>query len=282
MSRSNLADKGRRFVDMHKEAREGGLPIVLPNVWDAGTAKIVAGEGYKALATTSAGIAFAQGLPDGEMISADAMLDACARIAAAVDLPVTADLEAGYGKSPADVAHTIRRAIDMGIVGANIEDSMAEKNYALHDFDYAIARLKAARHAAEATGVPFALNGRTDAYWGKKPDDAAAFAEAVKRGNAYLKAGATSAFVPFIGDAGVIERLVKAIDGPINVIAGPGMVSIKELARIGVARISTGGTLTRMALGMVRQAARELLTTGTYEFAKPAIGHMELNKYFKP
>lgn len=281
MSRTSLSEKGRRFVDMHKEAREGGLPIVLPNVWDAGTAKIVAGEGYKALATTSAGVAFAQGLPDGELISADVMLDAVGKIAAAVDLPVTADLEAGYGKSPADVAHTIRRAIEAGIVGANIEDSIAEQNYALHDFEYAIARLKAARHAAEATGIPFALNGRTDAYWGKKPDDAAAFAEAVKRGNAFLKAGATSAFVPFISDPGVIGRLAKAIDGPMNIIAGPGMPPIKELARLGVARISTGGTVTRASMALVRQAARELLTTGTYEFAKSAIPHMELNKYFK-
>lgn len=277
MTRTELIAKAETLRRLHIP----GKPVVLFNAWDAGSAKIVAAEGFPAVATTSAGIAFALGLPDGQRVSGERMLSACAEIAAAVRVPVTADLEAGYGTSPAEVAHTIRRAIAGGIAGANIEDSTptATLGHALLDFDLSVARITAGRIAAEETGVPFVLNARTDAFFGAK-DLAAAFAEAVRRANAYLKAGAVSAFVPFVLDPAIIGRLVKAIHGPVNVLCLPGL-TVPQLAGLGVARVSFGGTPMRAALGFLRQAAREVFSAGTQDFAKSAIPHAELNKFFQ-
>ena len=258
-----------------------GKPLVLFNAWDPGSAKIVAAEGFPAIATTSAGIAFALGLADGQRVSGERMLAACGEIAVAVSVPVTADLEAGYGTAPADVAHTVRRAIALGIVGANIEDSAptAALGHAVLDFELSVARIRAARVAAEATGVPFVLNARTDAFFGAQ-DKEAAFEEAVKRANAYLTAGAVSAFVPFVLDPATIGRLVKAIHGPVNVLCLAGM-TVPMLAALGVARVSFGGTPMRAAFGFLRQAAREVLAAGTQDFARAAIPHAELNRFFE-
>ncbi len=254
-----------------------GRPLVLLNAWDAGSARLIAAEGFPAIATTSAGIAFAAGLPDGEVMAREAMLAAVRAIAAAVPVPVTADMEAGYGLAPEAVAETITATIAAGAVGANIEDS-APEGRGLIDFDLALARIAAAVGAAEAAGVPFVLNARTDAFYGAK-DPEAAFAEAVRRANAYLRAGAACAFVPFTGDPAMIGRLVRAIAGPVNVIC-VGALTVPQLAGLGIARVSFGGTLTRAALGLVRAAAREVRATGTQDFARIAIPHPELNAVF--
>ena len=255
-----------------------GAPIVLFNAWDPGSARIIAAEGFPAIATTSAGIAFSLGYPDGQVITRDEMLAAVRCITAAVDLPVTADMEAGYGASPEHVALAVRLALEAGAVGANIEDSMpVDHGHGLFDLDLAVKRVAAARRAAEELGIPFVLNARTDAFSGAK-DAETAFTEAVRRASAYLDAGATSAFVPFVVDAKLIARLVKAIRGPLNVLIGPGQ-TIAELAALGVARVSFGSTSTRAVLGFLRQAAREVRGQGTQEFARLAIPHPELNRF---
>ncbi len=268
-----LVKKAEVLLKLHVPGR----PLVLPNAWDAGSAKVIAAEGFPAIATTSAGIAFAYGVPDGEAIARGDMLHAVRRIAAAVSVPVTADVEAGYGPAPDNVAYTVMELLGTGVVGANFEDSSdAHEGGALFDLELATARIAAGRKAAQNAGVPFVINGRTDALMRIK-DPAAAFAEAVKRLNAYRKAGADCLFAPFTADPGVIGRLVKAVDGPLNIILQP-TITVGEMAKLGVARISLGGHLARAALAVARRAARELKEQGTASFAKEGLDYRELQK----
>ena len=271
MAERSLIEKAKRLRALHVPGR----PLVLPNAWDAGSAKIVAAEGFAAIATTSAGIAFSYGYPDGEAIPRADMLHAVRRIAAAVSLPVTADVEAGYGPEPKHVAFTVMELLGAGVAGANFEDSSEAQGGALFDFDLATQRIAAARKAAEDAGVPFVVNARTDALMRIKAPEAA-FAEAVKRLNAYRKAGADCLFAPFTADPAVIGRLVKAVDGPLNIILQP-TITVAEMANLGVARISLGGHLARAALASARRAARELKEHGTCAFARDTIDFRELN-----
>jgi 2-methylisocitrate lyase-like PEP mutase family enzyme len=272
MAARDLVEKARRLRDLHVPGR----PLVLPNAWDAGSAKIIVAEGFPAIATTSAGVAFAAGWADGEAIPRQEMLDACARIAGAVSVPVTADVEAGYGRAPEQVAATTRDLLAGGVVGANYEDSSDADGAALYDIDLASARIAAARGAADAAGVPFVINARTDAFM-RIRERAAAFADAVARLNAYRKAGADCLFAPFISDAETIARVVKAVDGPLNIILQP-TISVADMARIGVARISLGGHVARFALAATRRAARELKEHGTATFARDGLDYRELNQ----
>jgi len=273
MADKALIAKAEKLKALHVPGR----PLVLPNAWDAGSAKIIAAEGYPAIATTSAGIAFSFGLPDGEAISRADMLHACRRMAAAVTVPVTADVEAGYGPEPKNVAYTVMELLGAGVVGANFEDSSdAHQGGALFDLELATARIAAGRKAARDAGVPFVINGRTDALM-RVEDPQAAFAEAVKRLNAYKKAGADCLFAPFTADPGVIGRLVKALDGPLNIILQP-TITVAEMAKIGVARISLGGHLARAALAVARRAARELKEQGSAQFAREGLDYRELQK----
>jgi len=272
MADKTLIEKAERLRALHVPGR----PLVLPNAWDAGTAKLIAAEGFPAIATTSAGVAFAYGVPDGEAIASEDMLEACRRMAAAVKVPVTADVEAGYGPEPKYVAETVKALLGAGVVGGNFEDSSEAHGGTLFDLDLATARITAGRKAGEAAGVPFVINGRTDALMRIK-DPEQAFAETVKRLNAYRKAGADCLFAPFTADPSVIGRLVKAVDGPLNIILQP-TITVAEMAKLGVARISLGGHLARAALAVVRRAARELKEHGTAQFAKEGLDYRELQK----
>jgi 2-methylisocitrate lyase-like PEP mutase family enzyme len=272
MADKMLIEKAGRLRALHVPGR----PLVLPNAWDAGTAKLIAAEGFPAIATTSAGVAFAYGVPDGEAIASVDMLEACRRMAAAVKVPVTADVEAGYGPEPKYVAETVKALLGAGVVGGNFEDSSEVHGGTLFDLDLATARITAGRKAAEAAGVPFVINGRTDALMRiREPEQA--FAETVKRLNAYRKAGADCLFAPFTADPGVIGRLVKAVEGPLNIILQP-TITVAEMAKLGVARISLGGHLARAALAVVRRAARELKEHGTAQFAREGLDYRELQK----
>jgi 2-methylisocitrate lyase-like PEP mutase family enzyme len=273
MADKSLVEKAERLLKLHVPGR----PLVLPNAWDAGSAKIIAAEGFPAIATTSAGVAFAYGVPDGEAISRADMLHATRRIAAAVSVPVTADVEAGYGVEPKAVAYTVMELLGAGVAGGNFEDSNdAQDGGTLFDLELATARIAAGRKAAQDAGVPFVINGRTDALMRIK-DPAAAFAETVKRLKAYKKAGADCLFAPFTADPDVIGRLVKAVDGPLNIILQP-TITVAEMAKLGVARISLGGHLARAAYAVARRAARELKEHGTAQFAKEGLDYRELQK----
>jgi len=239
-----------------------GPMLVLPNAWDAGSARIFVEAGFPALATTSAGIAFSLGYPDGERISRDEMLAAVARITRRIAVPITADLEAGYGHEPTAVAETVRRAIDAGVVGMNLEDRIEEQH--LIDFTLAVERVRAARKAAESTGVRLVLNARTDAFEAPELPRDKRLAEATRRGNAFRDAGADSVFVPFVGDRGTIEQLVQQIRAPLNILGTPNGPTLKELAALGVRRVTFGSAPMRATLGLLRRMAREWKDKGTY------------------
>jgi len=225
--------------------------LVLVNVWDVASAKVVAGlPGCRALATASHSIAASHGYEDGEQIPFDLMLAAIGRIVAAVDLPVTADLEAGYG----DVGDTVRRAVGVGVVGGNIEDQ-------LRPLTEAVAGMRAAVNAAETEGVPFVLNARTDAFLMTGDRDAdAVLADAIERGRAFLDAGADCVFVPGKLSAEVIARLVDGIgQRKVSILAAPDTPSPSELAELGVARVSFGPWTQRLALTALADTGAELL-----------------------
>lgn len=228
--------------------------LVLPNAWDAGSARIFVEAGFPALATTSAGIAFSLGYPDGEVIERDEMLAAVERITRRIDVPITADMEAGYGPKPEAVAKTARGVLDAGAVGMNLEDRIGEEP--LLDFALAVERVRAARE----TSTDLVINARTDAF----SRNMGGFAEAVRRGNAFRQAGADSVFVPFVGDAGTIERLVREIPAPLNILGAPNAPSLKEMASLGVRRVTFGSAPMRATLGLVRRMAREWKEKGTY------------------
>ena len=278
MDRQELRAKAEALRRLH----HGPDILVLPNVWDIASARLVEDAGYPALATTSAGVAFAQGYPDGERIGRDEMLDVVGRIARRVHVPVTADLEAGYGPEPADTEETIRRAIDAGIVGANIEDGTHRREQPLFSMNLAVARIHAARRAADAAGIPFVINARTDPYLAARifdlPRDQQCFDETVRRGRAYREAGADCIFIPGVADRDTIRRLVEAIGGPINILAGADSPPVPELKALGVARVSIGGMLMRATLGLVRRAAAELRGPGTFGFAEGMVTQGEMNQ----
>tara|TARA_B100000315_G_scaffold259574_1_gene316133 strand:- start:234 stop:1070 length:837 start_codon:yes stop_codon:yes gene_type:complete len=258
----------------------GESPLVLPNVWDVGTAIIAAEEGFPAIATTSAGVAFALGLPDGEAITRDEMVAVVGAIAARVEVPVTADMEAGYGDAPEDCAETTRITIAAGAVGLNLEDGIDHVEGTVYDFDLAVERIQAARDAADQAGVPAVINARTDVYFSGSLSSEEKCAETVRRCNAYLAAGADCAFVIGPGVTDDIPALVNEIDGPLNIVAGFGAYTVDELAALGVKRISLGGMLSRATLGYYRDTLRQLKENGRLDFSDLAIPHGELNKLF--
>ena len=247
---------------------------MLPNAWDAGSARILEQLGFPAIATTSAGIAWSCGVPDGGALDRDTMLEHVGRIVAAVGVPVTADLEAGYGDTAADVGRTVARAVELGAVGANLEDAA---NGELFGIDEAVGRIAAAR-AAASSGT-FVLNARTDTYFAGTTGDI--FAETVRRAVRYLEAGADCVFVPGVVDEDTIRRLATAIPGPLNVVAGlANTIDAPKLFSLGVKRVSLGGSLARAALSMLERAGRELFDSGTLGFLDGAIGYADLQRRF--
>ncbi|HSB99937.1 MAG TPA: isocitrate lyase/phosphoenolpyruvate mutase family protein [Burkholderiaceae bacterium] len=276
---ANVRDKGQALLALHRAERG----FVLPNAWDRGSAVILASEGFAALGTTSAGIAFSLGKPDyqvqdaGLAVTRDEMLDAVRAIVDAVPVPVTADLEAGYGSTPEAVAETIRLAIACGAAGGNIED--ADAGGGLFDEGLAVARVAAARDAIRASGRTFVLNARTDALG---LGGAEGFKQAIRRANAFFEAGADCVFTPGIADAARASLLVRELAGPLNLVVGLNEAGSSAFALIdaGVKRVSVGGSIARSVLGLVRRCARELRDAGTVGYAAQQIPQAELNALF--
>ncbi len=272
MADARQVAKAETFQALH----EGPGPLVLVNASDASIARIVVEAGYPAVATSSAGVAWLMGYADGENIPREEMLWMVRRIAERVDVPVTADMEAGYGIEAEAVADTVKATIEAGAVGMNIEDGAIGAPGPLLDFDLSVARIAAGRKAADETGVPAVLNARCDTFLrgGKGPE---ALAETIRRCNAYREAGADCLFVPFARDAETIGAVVEGIDGPVNVLASAVSPPIPELKRLGVARVSIGGLLSLAFATLARRAAGELAGSGTYGFAEGVILHPEMN-----
>jgi 2-methylisocitrate lyase-like PEP mutase family enzyme len=255
-----------------------GKLLVLPNVWDAASARIIEDAGFPALATTSAGIAFSLGYPDGQQISRQEMLAHVARIARTVKVPVTADAEAGYGDRPEDAAETAREVIAAGAVGMNFEDGTDDPEHPLIDLALQLERIRAIREAAATSGVPLVLNARTDVYLAQVGPPETRSDHVLRRLRAYRDAGADCVFVPGLRDSETIARLVKDVQCPLNILAGPGSPSLIELEKLGVARVSLGSAPMRATLGLLRRVADELKTAGTYHALEGAPAHGDVNK----
>ncbi len=261
MNRDTQRAKAEAFRAMHDRSRI----LVLPNAWDAMSARVIEQAGARAIATTSAGVAFSVGYPDGEAIPRDEMIAAIDRIARVVTIPVTADIESGFARDTREVAETIRRVIDAGAVGINLEDQIHDGTPRLYDLDEAVDRVRAAREAADSVGVPVVINARTDVYLLGVGEPDTRFEHAIRRANAYRKAGADCLFLPAVTRRADIEQIVPALEGPLNLLAFPGIPAIPELERLGVARLSVGTRLTLNAMSALKKTVAELLSTGTYE-----------------
>ncbi len=271
------AEKGTRFQALH--ARLGAF--VIPNPWDAGTAKLLATLGFEALTTTSAGLAYTLGRPDGEgLISRDETLANAKAIADATDLPVAADLENGFGDSPEDAAETIRLAGQVaGLVGGSIEDATGNAAHPIYDFQHAVERVAAAAEAARALPFPFVFVGRAENYLHGRPD----LDDTIRRLQAYEAAGADALYAPGLTRAEDIRTVCSSVSKPVNALMGlsnPNGVAftVDALASLGVRRISVGSSLSRAALGAFISAAREIKEHGTFAFAKDATPYAELNR----
>lgn len=268
----SLLDKAVALRDLHHRER----PLVMVNAWDAVSARIVESLGFTAVATTSSGVANGEGFPDGQHISRAAMLARVATIAAAVDVPVTADLEGGYGLSVDDAIATARGALESGAVGLNLEDSTGDPAAPLLDVTRQAERIRAMRRIGDEAGVPIVINARTDTY--HVPGDAESrFRATIERASAYVAAGCDCVFVPFIADDAVIAKLVKAISVPVNILAGAATPSVARLTELGVRRITLGGGPAAYALTAFRNAALEVRDHGTYTFAGSRLTHAELS-----
>jgi 2-methylisocitrate lyase-like PEP mutase family enzyme len=269
----------KRKADVLRSLHDRTHILVLPNAWDAAGARIFEKAGFPAIGTTSAGIAWALGCPDGERIGRDETAEFVSRICRAVSVPVTADMEAGYGPKPSDVAATVRAVIAAGAVGLNLEDGRHDSTSGLWDIDEQVGRLRAARAAAEAAGVGIVINARTDVYLHGIGAEGERFDHTVRRANAYREAGADCLFIPGVRDAAVIGALARAINGPINILAGPGSPSIPELQKLGVARVSVGSGPMRAALTLLRRIAEDLRGPGDFtSFGRDVVSHAEVNR----
>jgi len=260
MTDSTQKEKAMQFRRLHA----GPDMLVLPNAWDAASARILEQAGFQAIATTSSGVAASLGYPDGQHISRDMLLKVVEGIARVVGCPVSVDLEAGYGATVQEVMETIEAIIRVGAVGVNIEDTTKQGQRSLVDIAYQVGLLQAIQEVAASTDVPLVVNARTDVYLLPANDENSRFEQAVERANAYRQAGADCVFPIGVSDAPTIAQLVKAIAGPVNIVAGPPAPTLPELARLGVARVTFASSLMRATLGHLHHIARELLANGTY------------------
>jgi 2-methylisocitrate lyase-like PEP mutase family enzyme len=273
MMHSSQAEKAERFVALH--SRPGAF--VIPNPWDAGTARILASLGFEALATTSAGLAFTLGRRDGAgVVTRDEALANAKAIVEATDLPVAADLENGYGHAPETVAETIRLAGEVaGLVGGSIEDTTGDPRQPIYDFQHAVERVAAAAETARGLPYAFVLVGRAENFLHGRLD----LDDTIRRLQAFEAVGAGALYAPGLTKAEDIRTVCAAVSKPVNVVMGlkNASFSIAELAAMGVRRISVGSALSRAALGAFVRAAREIHEHGTFAFAEEAIPYAEVN-----
>lgn len=274
MDRQTQIDRAQTFRNMHDRS----TILLLPNAWDAGSARLFAQRGFAAIATTSGGVAWSLGHADGEQVPLAEVLAAIARIARVVDVPVTADIEAGYGETPDAVGATVRAVIAAGAVGINLEDSL--QSGALRDGADAAARIHAARSAATATGVPIVINARVDCWMQPAADEGERFKDAVHRAKAYLAAGADCVYPIGLVDGHALAAFVQAIAAPVNVGARPGVPALAELARLGVARVSTATRLATIALGAVDRAVQAMLESGGFDGLGSSLSHADVQQLF--
>lgn len=278
MERSALAAKAERFHVLH--AQRGVL--VLLNAWDAGSARVFEAAGCPAIGTTSAGVAFASGRPDGEALTRAELVESTARMTAAVEVPVTADIESGYGETPAEVGETVAAVIEAGAVGINLEDAASEGGAPLRDVAEQCERLVAARAAADAAGVRLFLNARTDLWWQGVGEPRERLEAALARARAYVEAGADGLFAPGLVEPDEIAAFTAAVGVPVNVLGSRATPSLAELERLGVKRLSVGSGPIRAVLDFAGRIALDVLETGDSELlAAGTLTYSEANDLFR-
>ena len=275
MNISELSAKAVILRGLHARSE----PLVLPNAWDAATAVLVAEAGFSAVATTSAGVTWALGRPDGQILTRDEMLGAVARMAAVVSEPVTADLEAGNGSAPDAVAEIVRGAAEAGAVGLNIEDGIDHAKGTIFDESLAVERIAAARAMANTIGVPMVINARTDLAFDRARPEDVRVAEAIRRGNAYLRAGADCVYPILFQKIETIRILAREIEGPINVMASVNL-DVATLTAAGVKRISLATGLPRVAFGYLARTLAQLKSDGKFDFLKDGLETPAVNAKF--
>ena len=268
-------EKGRAFAALHEEPGA----FIIANACDAGSARLLQHLGFQALATTSAGFAFTIGKPDGERaVSREEHLGNAKAIAQASSLPVSADLEGGFGDAPEECAKTIRLAAEAGVVGGSIEDATGRQGDPIYEFEVAVDRVAAAAQAARSLPFRFMLTARSENFLHDRPN----LADTIMRLQAFQDAGADVLYAPGLVRAEDIETVVREVDRPVNVLMGMKGIplTVEDLTQLGVKRISVGGAFTRAALGAFLAAAREVQTKGTFSFTEQAMPHGELNAIF--
>ncbi|MCX4678450.1 isocitrate lyase/phosphoenolpyruvate mutase family protein [Streptomyces sp. NBC_01433] len=270
---TSLHDRALLLRSLHVPGR----PLVLPNAWDVASARLVEAAGAAAVATTSAGVAWSLGSADGDRLDRDAALALISRIAAAVSVPVTADIESGFARTPAELADTVQGVLDAGAVGINLEDSLRSGAQPLRRPAEQAARIAAARAAADAAGVPLFLNARIDTHRLHPTDPDSWFKETMDRARAYVEAGADGVFVLGTFDEATVSALADGVPGPLNLLTGPGALPVPTLAKLGVARISAGSAIAEAAYALVDRSARELLTSGTSTALADGLDYGTLN-----
>jgi 2-methylisocitrate lyase-like PEP mutase family enzyme len=266
------------FAALHR----GPKTLLLPNAWDVASARIFEDAGFLAIGTTSAGIANSLGYSDGQRISRPEMLDVLGRITRAVRVPVTADMESGYGDTPEDIAETTRQVLAAGAVGMNLEDSSGPDSNSVADLDLQKDRIRAAVEAAGHAGIPFVLNARSDIFLHAVGAPETRLARIVERLNAYAEAGAQSLFAPGITDRETIAQIARAVRGPLNILATAGTPPLSELETLGVARVSLGSGPMRATLGLLTRIARELRDQGTFDrMTEGAMTYADANRLMR-
>lgn len=272
MTPPSQLEKSRQFQQLHA----GPGAFLIPNPWDAGSARLLASLGFKALATTSAGLAFSLGRPDGQaQVSREEALLNAMSIVEAVSLPVSADLENGFSDSPEEVALTIRRAAETGLVGASIEDATGVPAQPIYDFAFAVDRVHAAAAAAHSLPLPFTLTARAENFLHGRPS----LDDTIRRLQAYAEAGADVLFAPGLPDLESIRAVCNSVPRPVNVLAsvGPQAPSVQALEDAGARRISLGSALSRLAFSAAHSAARQILTSGSFASLGDSISYDRMN-----
>ncbi|MGB2887808.1 MAG: isocitrate lyase/phosphoenolpyruvate mutase family protein [Candidatus Acidiferrales bacterium] len=276
--KTDQAEKARKFLALHK----GPKTLLLPNAWDVASARIFEEAGFPAIATTSAGVANSLGYPDGQHIRPDEMLEVVRRIAEAVSVPVTADMEAGYGQTPEEVAATAGGVLEAGAVGMNLEDTIEERPDSLADLSLQKERIRAILEVTRSAGILLVLNARSDVILAGVGEPATRAQRTIERLEAYREAGAQSLFAPGVKDKETIAQLVRGVHGPLNILATAGTPPIAELEKIGVARVSLGSGPMRATMALVARIACQLREEGTYSlFTDGAITYTEANRLFE-
>lgn len=258
-------------AELLRKYHAGPELLVLPNAWDAVSARIVEAEGFPVIASSSAGVAAVLGYPDGENIPRGEMMFMLGKMAQAVDVPVTADVEAGYD----DAVRTAQELIACGVVGMNLEDM---SRGGLFPLPMQVEKIRAVREAAAAAGVPVVINARTDIFLAQHGEAATRFDRSVERLNAFHAAGADCLFAPGVVDAGTIGRLAAALKGPLNILASVGSPSLAEMKRLGVRRVSFGSGPSRVALGALRDFARGIRTDRNFAALASGVSYPEVQK----